>query len=339
MQVVQFITDSAAAGLDQIHRQLGPEAVVLSVRRLPAHGVARLWPGSARIEILAGVPDPDVHPTDPRGAFIGPDTAAAPFPHHSNRPRSPRSGDAQRWQSVEWLESLGLAPRHADRLRARLDAIHPVPPQSPEAEWDAVRTTLAGFWPAPPAYKASSTHVFIGPPGGGKSTVLCKWLTLGVLTEERTAAVWRLDNSLANTAEFLSVHCEMLGAPVERMWSGRPTSDDLLFFDLPGMEMDDPQATAALRNQLSSLPPHQLHLVLNAAYEADALMAQFQAFASFEPADVILTHLDEERYRIKLWNLVLGTNCCIRFLSAGQKIPGEFRAATPELLFPSETRP
>ena len=66
------------------------------------------------------------------------------------------------------------------------------------------------------------------------------------------------------------------------------------------------------------------------------LQAQWQAFAPLEPEDLIFTHLDEERKRIKLWNFVFGTNCCIRFLSAGQKIPGEFQRAVPELLFPVE---
>jgi flagellar biosynthesis GTPase FlhF len=37
--------------------------------------------------------------------------------------------------------------------------------------------------------------------------------------------------------------------------------------------------------------------------------------------------------------MVFGTNCIIRFLSAGQKIPGEFRNAAPDLLVPCEIDP
>jgi hypothetical protein len=36
----------------------------------------------------------------------------------------------------------------------------------------------------------------------------------------------------------------------------------------------------------------------------------------------------------ELGNLVLGTNCSFRFLSGGQKIPGEFRAASSAHFFP-----
>src|SRR5512146_2925394 len=143
------------------------------------------------------------------------------------------------------------------------------------------------------------------------------------------AQVWRLDGSSANTAEFLSVHCEMLGTPIERFWSPPQTQADLLFVDLPGIDGDDAQAFAALRAQIATLPSPRVHLVLNAAYETATLLAQWRAFAALEPEDAIFTHLDEQREAIKLWNFVFAADCGIRFLSAGQKIPGEFRSAAP----------
>jgi flagellar biosynthesis GTPase FlhF len=111
-----------------------------------------------------------------------------------------------------------------------------------------------------------------------------------------------------------------------------------VFVDFPGVDVQDAAAMTALRNQIAALPSPRLHLVLNAAYETGALLAQWRAFEPFEPEDVILTHWDEELRRVKLWNLVLGTNCSIRFLSGGQKIPGEFRAASPAHFFPLQNR-
>ena len=81
-----------------------------------------------------------------------------------------------------------------------------------------------------------------------------------------------------------------------------------------------------------------IHLVLNAAYETTVLFEQFRAFAPLKPDGLIFTHMDEERQRVKLWNFLLGTNCSIDFLSAGQKIPGEFVQAESALLFPRENR-
>jgi flagellar biosynthesis GTPase FlhF len=159
-----------------------------------------------------------------------------------------------------------------------------------------------------------------------------------VLSEEHTARVWRLDGVSANTSEFLSVHCEMLGVPIARFWCEPDVAADLYFVDLPGVETNDSRGLAALREQIAALPSPRVHLVLNAAYETAVLFEQFRAFAALKPDGIIFTHLDEERQRVKLWNFVLGTNCSIHFLSAGQKIPGEFLRADSALLFPQENR-
>jgi hypothetical protein len=369
---LRLITDQPTSALEQIQRQLGPEAIVLSVRRLPAHGVARLWQKNGPIEILAGVPDQTRSGERQKPSFAGPGDASPVA----------ASCASSRWQSVARLQALGLLPAYAARLQRRLDALYPLAPATPEAEWEAVRAALTGFWPASrelsnPAFPgcpdasggilpgertgrkdvaparaglegcatppgalqnrlAARTHVFVGPPGSGKTTALCKWLTLAVLSEEHSARVWRLNGTSANTAEFLTVHCEMLDVPIERFWSQVDTPADLHFIDLPGAQMDDARALADLRRQLSELPSPEVHLVLNSAYETEVLLDQCHAFAGLKPSDLILTHCDEKLRPVKLWNLVLGTNYMIRFLSTGQKIPGGFHNGAPDLLFPSE---
>jgi flagellar biosynthesis GTPase FlhF len=66
------------------------------------------------------------------------------------------------------------------------------------------------------------------------------------------------------------------------------------------------------------------------------LLKQVEAFSCLPLADLIFTHLDEEARTGKLWNLVLETNVAIGFLSAGQNVPGDFRAASAELLLPRQ---
>ena len=163
-------------------------------------------------------------------------------------------------------------------------------------------------------------------------------MTSAVLLNGQRVGVWRLDGETANASELLTLHCELMGVPSERFWNEPDGPLDLLFVDLPGLEINNPDAMSALRDQLSALPEPHVHLVLNAAYENSVLFEQFRAFESFAPEDIIFTHLDEERRRVKLWNFVLGTNCPVSFLGAGQKIPGEFRRAEPALLFPQKNR-
>lgn len=360
MKVYQFIADNAGAAVDQIRRQLGPRAVVLSVRPLPATGIARLW-SRPRIEVLAGVevePDVQVQEAGTRGGRLDVRDEEAPVastPLTSNQPASGPSllgpaemlaqqhaaeaaGDPVKlgarsgnWRMPRVLGDMGLAPMHVHQLSDHLMNRHgEEPPAELRDEISMACSLLAEWWdrkPLPPS--GSSLHVFVGPAGSGKTTALCKWLTQATLLAGHSARVWRLDAATANTAESLSVYGEILGVPVARSLvfeEGPPP--DIGFIDLPGVDWKDPQAVRELARRLTELPPAQVHLVLNAAYDSTILQAQAQAFRQVPVQDIILTHLDEETRWGKVWNLVLGTNYRVGWLSAGQNIPGMFCAAS-----------
>ena len=332
MKLSTFTAENAQAAVRIVQQNLGPDAVIVNVRQLPAQGFSRLINRNGHIEVTACVPQAEA----PRHSVPAGSDDYVPFQDHvEDTAHSPRP--EHRWRSVAWLESLGLAAEFADRLEKKLSATHgAVPPPSPIAEWNLVRDTLAAFWRAPQRAVENSNrpHVFIGPAGAGKTTAICKWLTSAVLRGEQRARVWRLDGETVNTSEFLTLHCELLGVPVERFWNGAEVAENFQLVDLPGVEPHDAAGLKKLREQLQSLPAPHVHLVLNAAYDTEILFEQFHAFAPFLPEDLIFTHLDEEHRRVKLWNFVLGTNCRIAWLAGGQKLPGEFKAAESSLLFP-----
>jgi flagellar biosynthesis GTPase FlhF len=349
LKLVSFIADNADAALAKIHAELGPEAVVVNVRRKPANGIARLWQRNRLIEVTAGVPPiaADAPASAPRQRDIGRGEistdnrkGSANFMHQSvavpvNRP------DGGRWRSIAWLESKGLLPSFLDRLEEKVHVLYGQAPNlAPEKEWAAVTDLMTCHWrPTKPAETGTGRpHVFIGPAGSGKTTILCKWMASAVLLNEQSVRVWRMDGESANTSELLTLHCESMGVPVERAWQQRMEMDDLRFVDLPGVEINNHYGISALKDQISMLPQPHVHLVLNAAYETTLLFEQFEAFASFQPEDIIFTHLDEERRRVKLWNFVFGTNCPVSYLSTGQKIPGRLEWAEPASLFPKKNR-
>ena len=143
MKSSAFIADNANDAVRLVQQNLGPEAVIMSVRKLPANGFARLLNRPGQIEVTACVPDKPRHLV-PQGV-----DAYVPFGENSSLPdpELPPPRMARRWRSITWLESLGLLPEFADRLELKLRTTHGTkPPEMPIAEWSAVRDTLAAFW-------------------------------------------------------------------------------------------------------------------------------------------------------------------------------------------------
>jgi flagellar biosynthesis protein FlhF len=362
-----FVARDIAGAVAEIRAKLGPEAVVLNIRRLPARGLSRLWQAS-QIEVLACLPDaaesagaapgqpasPDA--LTPRPAIVpqealhryaranGSATAAHAPLTSSLEPEaaveaSPEAGKGSNtWRCSAVLDRLGLTPLNVERVLAQMQELYGVgraAPGSLTQELVLARAALLRFWQpptAPSALAGPPLHVFIGPSGAGKSTVLCKWLAQTLLVESQAARVWRLDGRTANASELVSLYGEILGVRVERSWNGR--GEELVpgFVDLPGVDFQDADALRTLETTLAPLAGARVHLVLNAAYTTTLLLAQTRAFARLPVTDLILTHLDEETAWGKLWNLVLGTNYSLGYLSAGQNIPGRFCAAQAELL-------
>lgn len=356
-----FIANSAAEAVAQIRAQLGSDAVVVNVRQLFASGLSGLWQ-KPRIEVTATLPDHSPEQPDGLGELrreiaalrelvTVPTRAIAPIATRAESPlefTADPAPDASGWRIRSVLQKVGLLPLHAQRVLERLQLLHgETPPSSLSDELAFAREMLAREWNVPSltsAQEARPLHFFIGPPGTGKTTALCKWLTQSVLLAGQPARVWRLDGQAANTAEFLSVHGEILGVPVARARCAETTLNEgeVGFVDLPGVEVRDAVAMEALRLLLAAWPQAQVHLVLNAAYDTQLLLAQARAWAALPVTDLVLTHLDEEPRHGKLWNLVLGTNFALRFLGAGQNVPGDFLAASAEAMlaatFPRKPR-
>jgi flagellar biosynthesis protein FlhF len=341
MEPTSFIAASAEEAVTQIRAKLGPEAVVLNVRRLAPNGVARFWQ-KPMIEVMACKPEAPPDEAAPLSEALAEfrQELAEIKQQVASRPAPEVIEDAElnggNWRVGAVLRKSGLLPLHAQQVLDRLHAQYGEnPPPSLGEEINRTQGVLAASWRAPAPVKAKSLHVLIGPAGCGKTTYLCKWLTHSVLVDGHLARVWRLDGATANTAESLSVYCEILGTPNERIWQadGETMAEDIGFIDLPGVDWRKPAALQELAATLKQFGPARVHLVLNGAYDISILLAQFRAFAVLPIDDLVITHLDEESCWGKIWNLILGTNCSIRHFSAGQNIPGDLCEASAGMIF------
>ncbi len=330
-----------------------PRIEVLAYRPEPVSVKEATADTSMRLDVVAGDAPAETDPLprpqerDPVPETRAKDSTGTPEgmtvePSEETEPVAPRSGGGT-WRAGGLLEASGLLPQEAQRIVDRLRRDHgDVPPGAMMDELVLVKRALRKAWKdaSPTAAAGGEVHVLVGAPGAGKTTCLSKWLTQVALGEGRPVRVWRLDGQTANTADALAVYCDVLGVPLARRWGDGDGADagEMGFVDLPGTNWRDAGAVARVGELLKSLGPVRIHLVLNGAYETTLMLRQVRAFGALAVEDLLVTHLDEEGRWGKLWNLVLGTNYSVRYLSAGQNVPGDFQVATPDALWARQFR-
>jgi len=231
-----------------------------------------------------------------------------------------------------------LRPQHADVLTAQLQKhLGGTRPRNLIEEMELAREVLVEQWhrfSTRAEQPGLPVRVLVGAPGVGKSTALCKWVTQETFLRQRPARLWRLDGAQPNTAEFLSLHGEMMQVPVERVWTDSldVPEDTLRFVDLPGVPATE-AAVEELAAHLKPLGPAEVQLVLNSAYDLELLLEQARVFSTLPLAGLIFTHTDESDDWSKLWNVALAAELPVTFRSGGQAMPGGFQDILPETLF------
>lgn len=322
---------------------------VLAYRPDPAPANGHAPPSPMHLDMVAGdEPQPPAPSTSrpreqsPAAWSGGNGTSLAsgvsgPIDQGDGRERTTSRSGGGNWRAGGLLEASGFLPQAAQSVVDALRKAHgDMPPVAMAEELNLVRRALKDAWRKvrPMSVEGGEVHVLVGAPGVGKTTCLSKWLTQVALGEGRPVRVWRLDGQIANTAEALAVYCDVLSVPLARRWNEGDGAEpgETGFVDLPGTDWRDAGALAALGDFVRNLGPVRVHLVVNGAYDLSLMMGQVRAFASLPIEDVLVTHLDEEGRWGKLWNVVLGTNYSVRYLSAGQNVPGDFQLASPEAL-------
>lgn len=343
MQVHTFIADSANEAVERIRAELGPTAVVLSVRKLPRTGLER-FVKQEQIEVLAGV---DQHapeavakpsPADPLAEIraelqeLRRELAIRNEPRPVlTKPRADTFKPNGKSAIAQVLSQTGVLPAFAEAILQDLPNLeaHTLPEQI-----TAVSEILRQRWHGEPLNGEASVHVFVGVPGSGKSTVLCKMLAQTSLIQGQPATVYQLDLHVANASPSPGVYAEVVGAQFERTPPlNFERREESVFVDVPGISLNNVKGLEQLRNLIAEFGVPEVHLVLNGAYESVHLLEQVRFFSALGISDLIVTHLDEESRWGKIWNLVLGTNLNVRALGTGQNIPGDFHPANPDVIF------
>jgi flagellar biosynthesis protein FlhF len=172
----------------------------------------------------------------------------------------------------------------------------------------------------------TSRVAFLGTPGSGKTTALCKILAHSAFFENRSVQVLKLDQDIPNPDDALRIFCESLGIHLHRDKAAltKLQPDEHLYVDTSGVPLKDRNAWRSLGRQLDLVEITTRVVVLNAAYDTQILKATLEAATVCRPTHLIFTHFDELHNSTKLWPFVFSQEVSTLMLTHGQNITSDY---------------
>lgn len=327
----RFVVRSAEEAVTVLRERFGGKARVVSVRQVEGAGLARFLQ-APKLEVIAEVIDPHAAPI----AVVengGATAAIAEFaPAVSKDAPAPLAELREQPESSAPAESRLTKLLHASGLPAAVLARFRALPEWTEIERMPVSRALARIalrlreeFQRLPQRPVGDRVAFVGTPGAGKTTALCKWLAGEVFFGSRRATVLKLDLDHPNPGDGLAVFCEALGVKCAREIAAVPDlgPGDALYVDVPGVTASDEPALAELGRALDQIYGTTRAIVINAAYDAALIKRAYALAGRLGCTHVVFTHLDELTHWGKLWEFMLNPALTPLFLSTGQNITCE----------------
>ena len=326
----KFTVKSIDQAVSLIKEKLGSSARVLSVRSVEATGLRKFFV-APKLEVIAQIDAPI-----PALNIISEEPATPPAALLSQLPVPPRTdhdllgqGPATLGLSALLLRS-GITETALTRLQAgeNWNLLNSLPLHRALAETSRLLRTQVE---SRPSRAPLSRAAFLGAPGVGRTTALCKWLAQEVIRRARLGHVVSVEFDRPNSLGPLPVFSEAMGIPLAHFpcETQAAVTNGFVYFDMPGLSTRRPADNAQLAAFLDREAINERVLVLNAAYDRASLRDAYSAGRDLGATHLVFTHLDEVPQWGKLWDYLFDEALEPLFLATGPSLTGDCEEDVP----------
>ena len=318
----RFRSSSVRDALAQARQALGPSALVLGTRLVPASGW-RGWLGGREVEVSAFL-----------GAGVSENrrsttTESAHGAHTATDARKPVTDGL-----VARLIATGL-----DRDLAE-SAVEQMPQtRRRDASQGQIRDALAScLMPIAARGQAlGDVNVFIGPPGVGKTTTIAKIAAQARARGERRFRLVAADGYRVGAIEQLRLYADIIGSPFvvartpEEVTEAVTSSKLPVLVDTPGLSPANEEAGAFL-SALAALPGVRTHLVVPGATTPRDFDRLWERFATAGADRIVISKVDEAETVMPLVRVLREREVPVSLIGLGQRVPEDLVEAEPEMI-------
>ncbi|MGD8975506.1 MAG: flagellar biosynthesis protein FlhF [Desulfobacterales bacterium] len=174
-----------------------------------------------------------------------------------------------------------------------------------------------------------SVKVFIGTSGVGKTTTIAKLAARYANRKQRRVALITIDNYGIAAFEKLNVYSKIMGIPLKaarnRSELGQALKDfkdrDIVLIDTPGINQNDRDQIAELKNYFEKLSDIEIHLVLSTPTKERDLIGITRKLKDMPVHRLLFTKLDESSAVGNILNVLVRTSIPLSYLADGRQVP------------------
>ncbi len=178
---------------------------------------------------------------------------------------------------------------------------------------------------------------FVGPTGAGKTTTLAKIAAQSVLEAKAKVGLITTDTYRIAAAEQLKTYARIMEIPVEvvsdktafRRAVAKLADRDLILVDTPGKSSVEPGYVEKLRDLFHIETPVETNLLLPLTANQDCLAENLERFRPVGYQSIIFTKLDESRSFGVMYNVIDQERKPVSFVTNGQNVPQDIEKVDP----------
>lgn len=174
---------------------------------------------------------------------------------------------------------------------------------------------------------------FVGPAGEGKTTTLAKLAARSLAGEDRRLGVITTDTYRIGGAQQLKIYTDIMDVPLA-VASGKREFDealkkfsdrDTILIDTPGKGRGDEKDIMRLKECCTTDLPLEMNLVLSATSSPENMADAVRGFGGVDYDTIIFTKLDDSRRCGSIYNVVDAVGKPVWYVANGQHVPRDLR--------------
>jgi len=180
----------------------------------------------------------------------------------------------------------------------------------------------------------------LGPTGVGKTTSIVKLAADFSVKQKKNVGIINTDTYRIGAQEQLQTYADILGVPIQVVYHAHEldkamenmSDRDIIFVDTAGKRPGDEQHKDDLLEIVRILKPEDTLLCLAATTSFASIKEMVETYGFIDDYRVMITKLDETKYRGSLLNISWLTQKPLAYVTTGQDVPDDIEIADVEAL-------